>query len=113
MARLRASWRTSLPVVQQPRNPQSESIARSPYEKLATGLGADLDGMLCEHRVFDEAGLLPVPDYLSDAEAAALPCAGVTAWSAIVTLGRVRPGDVVVVQGTGGVGSSRFSSPSS
>src|SRR4051812_34694302 len=32
MARLRASWRTSLPVAQQPRNPQSESIARSPYE---------------------------------------------------------------------------------
>src|SRR4051812_24746118 len=32
MARLRASWRTSLPVVQQPRNPQSESIARSPYD---------------------------------------------------------------------------------
>ena len=72
-------------------------------EKLATGLGAGLDGVLCEYRVFDEAGLLPVPEYLSDAEAAALPCAGVTAWSAIVTLGRVRPGDVVVVQGTGGV----------
>src|SRR4051794_2056263 len=32
MARLRASWRTSLPVVQQPRNPQSESIARNPYQ---------------------------------------------------------------------------------
>src|SRR5215213_11433931 len=32
MARLRDSWRTSLPVAQQPRNPQSESIARSPYE---------------------------------------------------------------------------------
>ena len=72
-------------------------------EKLATGLGAHLDGVLCEYRVFDEAGLLPVPESLSDAEAAALPCAGVTAWSAIVTLGGVRPGDVVVVQGTGGV----------
>src|SRR3954462_8514430 len=36
MARLRASWRTSLPVVQQPRNPQSESIARSPYEILVS-----------------------------------------------------------------------------
>src|SRR3982751_6889717 len=72
-------------------------------EKLATGLGANLDGVLCESRVFDEAGLLPVPDNLSDAEAAALPCAGVTAWSAIVSLGRVRPGEVVVVQGTGGV----------
>src|SRR3954468_9006789 len=34
MARLRASWRTSLPVVQQPRNPQSESIARTPYDTL-------------------------------------------------------------------------------
>src|SRR3954451_15008118 len=34
MARLRASWRTNLPVDQQPRNPQSESIARSPYERL-------------------------------------------------------------------------------
>src|SRR3954469_7434512 len=34
MARLRASWRTSLPVVQQPRNPQSESIARTPYQTL-------------------------------------------------------------------------------
>jgi len=32
MARLRDSWRTSLPVAQQPRNPQSESIARTPYE---------------------------------------------------------------------------------
>ena len=57
--------------------------------------------MLCEYRVFHEAGLLPVPEHLSDAEAAALPCAGVTAWSAVVTLGRVRPGDVAV-QGTGG-----------
>src|SRR3954451_23927110 len=35
MARLRASWRTSLPVVQQPRNPQSESIARTPYQSSA------------------------------------------------------------------------------
>src|SRR4051794_23655504 len=35
MARLRASWRTSLPVVQQPRNPQSESIARTPYQHAA------------------------------------------------------------------------------
>src|SRR3954464_6018514 len=37
MARLRASWRTSLPVVQQPRNPQSESIARSPYDSSLSG----------------------------------------------------------------------------
>ena len=72
-------------------------------QKLSTALGSPADGVLCEYRVFDEAGLLPVPDNLGDQEAAALPCAGVTAWSAIVGLGRVRPGDVVLVQGTGGV----------
>jgi NADPH:quinone reductase-like Zn-dependent oxidoreductase len=44
-----------------------------------------------------------IPEHLSDAEAATLPCAGLTAWSAIATLGRVGPGDVVLVQGTGGV----------
>src|SRR4051812_46489401 len=42
MARLRASGRTSLPVVQQPRNPQSESIARSPYDT-ASVAGSVLD----------------------------------------------------------------------
>jgi NADPH:quinone reductase-like Zn-dependent oxidoreductase len=71
--------------------------------KLATGLGANLHGVLCEYRVFEESGLLPVPDYLTDAEAAAFPCAGVTGWSAIVRLGGIKPGDTVLVQGTGGV----------
>lgn len=79
-------------------------LAREPTtEKLATGLGANLDGVLCDYRVFDEAGLLLIPDYLSDAVAAALPCAGVTAWNAVVKLGGIRPGDTVLVQGTGGV----------
>jgi NADPH:quinone reductase-like Zn-dependent oxidoreductase len=32
-------------------------------EKLATGLGANLDGVLCEYRVFDQGGLLAIPDY--------------------------------------------------
>ena len=44
-----------------------------------------------------------MPAYLTDAEAACLPTAGLTAWRALVTDGNVRPGDVVVVQGTGGV----------
>src|SRR4051794_13764539 len=47
MARLRASWRTSLPVVQQPRNPQSESIARTPYYLALTSVReADVEGVL-------------------------------------------------------------------
>jgi NADPH:quinone reductase-like Zn-dependent oxidoreductase len=66
-------------------------------------LGSPLNGLLAEYAVLPEQGLVHVPDHLTDEEAAALPCAGVTAWHAIVEEGGVRPGDVVVVQGTGGV----------
>lgn len=72
-------------------------------QKLATALGAHLPGVLAEYRLFPEYGLLPLPDDLGDLEAACLPCAGLTAWSAVVKLGGVRPGDVVLIQGTGGV----------
>jgi NADPH:quinone reductase-like Zn-dependent oxidoreductase len=73
-------------------------------EKFGTSLGAwDRDGIYCEYRVLHQDGLLPMPPHLSEVEAATLPCAGLTAWSAIVTEGRVRPGDTVLIQGTGGV----------
>lgn len=61
------------------------------------------DGVLCDYRLFEAGGLLRIPDALTDAEAACLPCAGVTAWSAVVKFGRTRPGDTLLVQGTGGV----------
>ena len=67
------------------------------------GLGAPLDGVLAEYVVLPEYGIVRVPDHLTDAEAAALPIAGLTAWQAIAEVGRVRAGDAVVVQGTGGV----------
>jgi NADPH:quinone reductase-like Zn-dependent oxidoreductase len=50
-----------------------------------------------------EHGVSRVPDHLSDEEAACLPCAALTAWSALVTEGGIGPGDTVLVQGTGGV----------
>lgn len=66
-------------------------------------LGGPLDGTMAEFRVFHEEGVSKVPVHLSDAEAAATPCAGITAWSALVTEGRVAAGDTVLIQGTGGV----------
>jgi NADPH:quinone reductase-like Zn-dependent oxidoreductase len=72
-------------------------------EKVSGTLGGPLDGMLRELAVFAENGLVGVPSHLSDAEAACLPCAGVTAWNAIVEQGGVKAGDIVLVQGTGGV----------
>lgn len=72
-------------------------------ERLRATLGGPLPGVLAEYRVFPESGLVPVPDYLTDEEAASLPCAALTAWSALSTLGNVRAGQTVLVQGTGGV----------
>jgi NADPH:quinone reductase-like Zn-dependent oxidoreductase len=66
-------------------------------------LGGDIDGMLAESVVLDQNGVVPLPDHLTWEEAATLPCAGVTAWNAVVRAGRVKAGDTVVIQGTGGV----------
>src|SRR5262245_1684528 len=65
--------------------------------------GAAADGVLADFAVLDEASLVHVPAHLTDEEAATLPCAGVTAWSALLSLGSISPGDSVVVLGTGGV----------
>ena len=74
--------------------------------KLLSALGGPLDGMLCDHIVLHEEGLVHVPAHLSDEEAACLPCTAVTAWSALVEQGGLRPGETVVVLGTGGVSLS-------
>jgi NADPH:quinone reductase-like Zn-dependent oxidoreductase len=73
------------------------------YEKLRSTLGGPRDGTLAELMLLDEDGAVPVPEHLSDEEAATLPCAGLTAWSALAEYGNVGPGDTVLIQGTGGV----------
>ncbi|MBA4143749.1 MAG: NAD(P)-dependent alcohol dehydrogenase [Nitrosospira sp.] len=66
-------------------------------------LGGPLDGMLAEYVVLPERAVIPYPEYLSYEEAATLPNAGVTAWHALVELGRIRAGQTVLLLGTGGV----------
>lgn len=66
-------------------------------------LGGNLNGMLAEEVVLPETGLTAIPEHLSYVEAACLPCAGLTAWNALVTRGGLRPGAEVLVQGCGGV----------
>jgi len=72
-------------------------------EARGSTLGGPLDGMLTEARVLSEEGLVRVPEHLSDLEAACLPCAALTAWHALVFCGRIKAGDTVLLQGTGGV----------
>tara|TARA_B100000686_G_scaffold319925_1_gene371054 strand:+ start:454 stop:1467 length:1014 start_codon:yes stop_codon:yes gene_type:complete len=69
----------------------------------ASALGGAIDGMLSEYVVLHEEGLVPVPNHLSYAEAATLPCAAVTAWHALVTQGHLSAGETVLVLGSGGV----------
>lgn len=66
-------------------------------------LGMTSDGLLAEYILVHENGIVPLPDYLSYVEAASLPCAAVTAWTALNLLSPLQPGQTVLVQGTGGV----------
>src|SRR5258706_647816 len=71
--------------------------------KLLSALGGPLDGMLTDHIVLHEDGVVIVPPHLTDSEAATLPCAAVTAWRALVELGNLRAGETLLALGTGGV----------
>lgn len=66
-------------------------------------LGGDVDGTATEFAVLHEDDVVPVPDMLSYQEAACIPCAGVTAWHGLVSVGHVKAGDTVLVMGSGGV----------
>jgi NADPH:quinone reductase-like Zn-dependent oxidoreductase len=71
--------------------------------RLGASLGGPLDGVMAEYMAVDAEALALAPGHLSDVEAATLPCAALTAWSALVTEGRLQPGERVLIQGTGGV----------
>ena len=72
-------------------------------ERLTSSLGGPIDGTMAELMCVPASAVVKVPAHLSDEQAAALPCAALTAWSAIVTHGGLEPGSRVLVQGTGGV----------
>lgn len=69
----------------------------------SNSLGMITDGMLAEYIKVHENGIVHLPAYMSYVEAASLPCAAVTAWSALNLVTPLQPGQIVLVQGTGGV----------
>jgi NADPH:quinone reductase-like Zn-dependent oxidoreductase len=73
-------------------------------EAMASGRGGPgVNGMLAEVVAGAEDSFVRVPDHLSYAEAATLPCAGVTAYRALFVEGGMKKGDWVLLEGTGGV----------
>ena len=72
-------------------------------DKLANSHGWTTDGVWGDYVVLNETGIASIPDYMTYEEAATLPSSAITAWSATVGRGFIKNGDVVLVEGTGGV----------
>jgi NADPH:quinone reductase-like Zn-dependent oxidoreductase len=70
---------------------------------MASAMGGAIDGMLTELAVLEEDGVVKLPAGLTFEEGATLPCAGLTAWHALVEIGNIKAGDIVQTQGSGGV----------
>ncbi len=74
-------------------------------ERAATALGGgSADGVLAQLVALPESGVVRTPEHLTDVEASTLPCAALTAWHALYEgADPLRPGQVVLLEGTGGV----------
>ncbi len=72
--------------------------------KQSTALGgAGVDGVLADAIAIPATSVVPMPESMSFEEAATLPCAGVTAWSALFERRPFQPGETLLLLGTGGV----------
>lgn len=81
---------------------QTNYITGNEKHEAMSALGGDVDGVLREYAVFDVEVLTKVPEHLSYEEASTIPCAGVTAWTAL-DMERKLKADSALMQGTGGV----------
>lgn len=66
-------------------------------------IGSPLPGGLAEYMIIHEDSAVRAPSTLTDEEASTLPIAALTAWYSLVTYGKLKSGDTVLIQGTGGV----------
>ncbi|KAK3712765.1 hypothetical protein LTR37_008855 [Vermiconidia calcicola] len=80
--------------------PNTDTENLTGRETARSWLAADEDGVLADYLVYDEKVLGKLPTYLDWIQASIIPCAGVTAWSA---LKGAEIGQSVLIQGTGGV----------
>lgn len=74
-----------------------------PLRAVQADLGGNRDGVLAQQVAFNEESIVKLPAHLSYEEGATLPCAAVTAWSALHNGAPLMPGQTVLVLGSGGV----------
>ena len=80
-----------------------EPLNRFGAQVFASVPGDGANGYACEYVTGPASAFTPAPDGFTYAESASLVCAGLTAWRALVVEARMKAGDTVLVQGTGGV----------
>jgi len=76
---------------------------RLPADASRNSLGGMIDGVLADYALLNETGAIRIPEGLNFEEAATLPCAGLTAWNAVVETGQIKAGETIAILGTGGV----------
>ena len=76
--------------------PNTDTENLTGREPARSWLAADEDGVLADYLIFEEKVLGKLPTHLSWAQASTIPCAGVTAWSA---LKGAEMGQTVLIQG--------------
>jgi NADPH:quinone reductase-like Zn-dependent oxidoreductase len=74
-----------------------------PFKNGHAALGGTVDGVLARYFKGNQRGFVRIPDALSFEEAATLPTAALAAWNALFEFGDLKPGETVLVQGSGGV----------
>jgi NADPH:quinone reductase-like Zn-dependent oxidoreductase len=86
-------------------NDPSDRFARLGYDNMCNDFaifGEHIDGFFAEYVAVPERNLLPLPDHVSYETAAAASLVFVTAWHSLITRGRLRPGESILIIGAGG-----------
>ena len=78
-------------------------IEGPPKREYLSFIGDNEDGYATEYIALPETAVTKIPQGWTLPEAATLPCAGLTAWRALVDEGNLQAGETVLIQGTGGV----------
>lgn len=78
-------------------------VSGAPTPERLAALGGPFDGCAADYLKVAAEGVSHSPKNLNDEEASTLPCAGLTAWRGLMVEGKLKSGDTVLVQGTGGV----------
>ncbi|RDX47683.1 NAD(P)-binding protein [Lentinus brumalis] len=82
----------------------TDHIYGDPTEEIEdTSLGGPIDGVLTEYKILPAHSLVRIPEHLTYEEGATLPAAALTAYNALMGAVPLKGGEIVLVQGTGGV----------